>query len=175
MNHKQKLGYTLFGAAIMALGITIGQLSAPNIEAQSNGVFDEITCRRLEVVDKSGSARVLLKTKEDETVVAIRDKVGKTAIALYAGGIVNSISVYDESGALGGGIDLFASDELKRVSVLNKAGKFVIELSASDVFGNRVALFDSVGKGGIVLHGGYKDGKRLSVFDKAGNIEWQAP
>ena len=51
---------------------------------------------------------------------------------------MNSISVYDESGALGGGIDLFASDELKRVSVLNKAGKFVIELSASDVFGNRL-------------------------------------
>ena len=175
MNHKQKLGYTLLGAEIMAVGIMIGQFVTRDIEAQSNGVFDEIACRRLEVVDKSGNARVLLKTKKDETVVTLRDKAGKTAIALYAGGIMNSISVYDESGALGGGIDLFASDELKRVSVLNKAGKFVIELSASDVFGNRVALFDSVDKGGIVLHKGYRDGKRLSVFDKAGNIEWQAP
>ena len=38
MNYKQKLGYTLLGAAVMAVGIIIGQLSTPNIEAQSNSV-----------------------------------------------------------------------------------------------------------------------------------------
>ena len=29
MNHKQKLGYTLLGAGIMAVGITIGQFVTP--------------------------------------------------------------------------------------------------------------------------------------------------
>lgn len=36
MNHKQKLGYMLLGAGIMALGIIIGQVVTPDIEARSN-------------------------------------------------------------------------------------------------------------------------------------------
>ena len=55
MNHKQKLGYILLGAGIMAVGITIGQFLTPNIEAQNNGVFDKIQCRELEVVDTTGN------------------------------------------------------------------------------------------------------------------------
>ena len=54
MTHKQKLGYMLLGAGIMALGIIIGQVITPEIEAQSNGVFDEIQCRKLTVVDHNG-------------------------------------------------------------------------------------------------------------------------
>ncbi len=33
MNHKQKLGYTLLGAGIMAIGIIIGQVITPDIDA----------------------------------------------------------------------------------------------------------------------------------------------
>ena len=47
MNHKQKLGYTLLGAGIMALGIIIGQAITPNIEAQQHGYFDTIVCHKL--------------------------------------------------------------------------------------------------------------------------------
>ena len=51
MNHKQKLGYTLLGAGIMALGITIGQWRTPDIEAQGEAqMFDKTTCREMEVV-----------------------------------------------------------------------------------------------------------------------------
>ena len=46
VNHKPKLGYMALGAGILALGIIIGQWGTPDIEAQSNGVFDEITSRR---------------------------------------------------------------------------------------------------------------------------------
>ena len=60
MNQKQKLGYTLLGAWIMAVGIIIGQVITPNIEAQSNGVFDEITCRGIKVVDENGKRRAFL-------------------------------------------------------------------------------------------------------------------
>ena len=52
MNHKQKLGYMALGAGILALGIIIGQWGTPDIEAQSNGVFDEITCRKNLIIDR---------------------------------------------------------------------------------------------------------------------------
>ena len=45
MNHRQKLGYIALGAGIMAVGITIGQFITPQLEAQSNGVFDKVVCR----------------------------------------------------------------------------------------------------------------------------------
>ena len=70
MNYKQKLGYTLLGAGIMALGITIGQFITPNIEAQSNGVFDKITCRELEVVDAKGNKAIVL-VGGDKLIVTI--------------------------------------------------------------------------------------------------------
>ena len=74
MNHKQKLGYTLLGAGIMALGIIIGQWGTPNIEAQSKGVFDKITCRELEVVDAKGNKAIVL---------AGGDKYGNNNLSIY--------------------------------------------------------------------------------------------
>ena len=62
MNHKQKLGYMALGAGILAVGIMIGQFVTPDIEAQSNGVFDEITCRKLTVIDKVGKDGIVLDT-----------------------------------------------------------------------------------------------------------------
>ena len=73
MNHRQKLGYMALGALILAIGITIGQCITPNIEAQQNGVFDEITCRQLTVVDENG----------------------KMAIGLGSLGTGNSITIWD--------------------------------------------------------------------------------
>ncbi len=34
MNHKQKLGYMPLGAGILAVGIIIGQVVTPDIEAE---------------------------------------------------------------------------------------------------------------------------------------------
>ena len=42
MNTWQKLGYMALGAGILAIGIIIGQVITPDIEAQKNGVFDKI-------------------------------------------------------------------------------------------------------------------------------------
>ena len=69
MNHKMKLGYTLLGAGIMALGITIGQFITPNIEAQNNDVFNKITCRELEVVDKDRNKAIVLKSYKGNNTV----------------------------------------------------------------------------------------------------------
>ena len=81
MNHKQKFGYMALGAGILALGITIGQFITPDIEAQNNGVFDEITCQSLKMLDKAGKVKVVLIGHEEGGSVAINDK-GKTSNSL---------------------------------------------------------------------------------------------
>ena len=80
MTHKQKLGYMLLGAGIMALGIIIGQVITPEIEAQSNGVFDEIQCRKLTVVDHNGKRAVLLSSENDDMLNS------------------NSVKIFDQKG-----------------------------------------------------------------------------
>ena len=82
MNYRQKLGYMALGAGILVLGIAIGQWTTPNIEAQNNSVFDEITCQSLKMLDKAGKVKVVLIGHEEGGSVAINDKVGKPAILL---------------------------------------------------------------------------------------------
>ena len=80
MNHKQKLGYTLLGAGIMALGIIIGQWGTPDIEAQSNGVFDEIVCKGLRVIDEEGNKAIDLSTDSEGCSIVVYDKEGRRGI-----------------------------------------------------------------------------------------------
>ena len=75
MNHKQKLGYMALGAGILALGIIIGQVITPDIEAQNNGVFDKITCRGIGVIDKDGEMTILVQ----DGAVTVSGKDGGSA------------------------------------------------------------------------------------------------
>ena len=84
MNYKQKLGYMALGALILAMGITIGQLVSPPTEAQNNGVFDEITCRSLRVVDKDGEPAISLEANEIGNAVSVYDPAEKRAVWLVA-------------------------------------------------------------------------------------------
>ena len=97
MNHKQKLGYMALGAGILAIGIIIGQVITPNIEAQQNGFFDTITCRELKVVDKNGKTAIRLSTFLGANGVSILDKKGKLAIALSSSEAYNTVSIYDKN------------------------------------------------------------------------------
>lgn len=86
MNQKQKLGYMVLGAWIMAVGIIIGQLVTPDIEAQSNAVFDKIICRELEVVNAKGNKAIILAggdgEKYDDNRLTIYYPQGKEGIGL---------------------------------------------------------------------------------------------
>lgn len=86
MNYKQKLGYTILGAGMMAAGIIIGQLVASDTEAQNNGVFDKITCRELVVVDKNGHAAIVLESREAGNRVKVYDKTRTRHITLDVAG-----------------------------------------------------------------------------------------
>ena len=90
MNHKQKLGYMALGAGILALGIIIGQVVTPNIEAQSNGVFDKIQCRQLEVVNKHGEIAIELVAGANPNVVGSARR-----------GQISRVVLYDEQGKQG--------------------------------------------------------------------------
>ena len=100
MNQKQKLGYTLLGAGIMAAGITIGKFVTPNIEAQSNGIFNKITCCEIEVVDENGETEIGL----GDNAVVIRDKQGRLAVVLSSMEAGNGLSVFDNQGKMAGNL-----------------------------------------------------------------------
>ena len=82
MNHKQKLGYMVLGTGILAVSIMIGQFATPDIEAQSDGVFDEISCRKLTVVDNEGNTAIGLVGDTFVNGVYILDRSGNEAISL---------------------------------------------------------------------------------------------
>ena len=167
MNHKQKLGYMALGAGILALGIIIGQFVTPDIEAQSNGVFDKVTCRELEVIDPNG----------------------KKAIWLFAsdGLVTSSIVLNDQNGKKA--IWLFALNEGENNIVLNDQNeKEAIRLSSVNETGNVIALHDQNGKTSFAIAAGThtnelvvrnkSDGAGIGFYadyNEAKQIKWNAP
>ena len=143
MNHKQKLGYMALGAGILALGIIIGQWGTPDIEAQSNGVFDEITCRELQVVDKDGNKAIGLVSSQKNNGIVIYNEYGDSAIDLisfFKAG--NKIAIYNVSNSNKVGVGLSTSDKLGNgVSVSNYYGKTKVWLSVDET-GNSINIMD---------------------------------
>lgn len=82
MNHKQKLGYMALGTGILVVSIMIGQFATPDIEAQSDGVFDEISCRKLKVVDNEGNTAIGLVGDTFVNGIYILDRSGNEVISL---------------------------------------------------------------------------------------------
>ena len=150
MNHKQKLGYMALGAGIMALGIIIGQWGTPDIEAQSNGVFDEITCRSLNVVDRNGN----------------------TGIHLLAAGDTNAIVIGNNSPGTGR-IYLGTDHGNNGITITDGAGNSTIELEATETQ-NHVSVHDHYGNIRILLASG-KFGDSVAVYDKARNVRGRIP
>ena len=189
MNQKQKLGYMVLGAGIMAVGITIGQFITPNIEAQSNGVFDEIVCKKLSVVDEEGNKAIDLSTDEGARSIMIYDKEGIPEIILDAGSLGTTVTIHNKE--TGGGISLFAEEVSSGIWVRHK-GRGHIDLSIDEESGE-VAVYGKFGaaylKSGLIGSGAavyYHDKggiglsarefwNRITINDGAGQIQWEAP
>ena len=148
MNRKQKFGYTFLGALIMLVGIGVGAIVSPPLVAQRDGVFGEIECTKLRVVDKAGKTAIGLTASEDGNVIVVFDKAGKTAIGLTASEDGNLVSVYDKTKLA---IRVGTMGTANLVSVYNKAGETAIGLAASE------------------------DGNAILVFDKVGGVKWNSP
>jgi hypothetical protein len=167
MNNKQKLGYMILGAGIMGIGIIIGQFITPDIEAQSNGVFDEIQCSRLSVVNGRGESRVEIGPSN----ITVYDQENKEAIVLRITPVFgNQIVIYKEGKF---GCWLEASEIGNSMKLFNQDGSWGVNLLATD-FANGVAVLDKDGEQVLGLVSD-KDGDRIIVHDKAGNMRWEAP
>lgn len=165
MNYKQKLGYILFGAGIMAIGIIIGQVITPDIEAQSNGVFDKITCRELEVVDEKGERGIVLLAVGDTNAIVIGDNSpGTGRIYLGTDHGTNGITITD--GAGNRAIRLEAKEHNNHVQLFDKAEKEAILLDTYED-ANAVAIFGKDEKTAILLSA-FESENNLFVVRKGG-------
>ncbi len=174
MNHKQKLGYMALGAGILALGIIIGQVITPDIEAQSNGVFDKITCRELEVVDKDGLTGIkLIALGTTGNGIFVFNKQGEQAI---------EISVYDETNGINirslqgnPGIILGGSTKSNGMAIYSPKGDKESIVLGSMEDRNAIFFTDQAGEQRIVLLQSEGRAPFIHITDRAGNIRWQAP
>ena len=164
MNHKQKLGYMVLGAGILALGITIGQFVTPAIEAQSNGVFDEITCRSLNVVDKNGNAGIQLLAVGDTNLIVIGNNSPGTG-RIYLGTDHGTNGITITNGAGDSAIELKAKEHQNHVQVLDKTGKPAILLGAYENE-NSVFVMRKVEEGSVKLMG-TKDKSSVFIGDRS--------
>ena len=141
MNHKQKLGYMALGAGVLAIGIIIGQVITPDIEAQSNGVFDEIQCTRLTVVDKQGDVAVLLATGEDGGLVLVYGKEDGGSAGMTTDEHGGLVLVYGKDG---GGTRIGIGEHSGVVKVYGKdGGSAVIK---TNEHGGRFDVYNNQGK-----------------------------
>ena len=155
MNHKQKLGYTLLGAGIMAVGIIIGQFVTPTLEAQSNGVFDKITCRELEVVDAKGNKAIVLESPVFDFLnpsdkfflnrISIYNSLtGREAVELASSSYTNNVQVMnhqqDKDHPESFGLRITSGGENNGLFLMNRQGLTAIELNAG--LYHRLAIHD---------------------------------
>ena len=69
----EKLQYMVIGAVLMAVGIGIGSIFTSPLAAQRNDVFDEITCRKLTVIDKNGETAISLASDQDKNNITLNN------------------------------------------------------------------------------------------------------
>ena len=195
MNYKQKLGYMALGAGLLALGIIIGQVVTPDIEARNNGVFDKIQCREIEVVDKNGETAIRLSTTKHGGVIRMDSKDGRIAtmsihetgahVLLYGkgkgrGGIASmstdegyaALDVQDKLSS-DGGIRMYATDYGGSIKVKGK-GLFDGGVVYIDITSQGGAVEVS-GKGGSAAMLTDEHGGRVDVFNRNKQFNHQAP
>ena len=180
MNYKQKLGYMALGAGILALGIIIGQVITPDIEAQNNGVFDKITCRGIGVIDKDGEMTILVQDgsvsvygKDGGSATMSTDEHGgSVVVGGKDGGIVGMSTnehggVVNVSGKDGGGTRMGTGEHGGVVDVLGKDGGGA-EMR-TDEHGGVVAVFNNQSKPQAAMHVNAFGNGAVSTWDRNGN------
>ena len=196
MNHKQKLGYTVLGAVIMLVGLGLGAIVSPPLIAQRNGVFDEIECSKLTVVDKNDKLAIILAANEDENGIVLLNQAGTMSARLSTDKDGSSLGLFNAEGErsiallgteTGGivalcdgdgqeGIYLVVNELARFITVLNEEGEEAISLrSLNQVGDNRITVFNTEGESTILLDSSRILGNHIKLYDTGGNISWEAP
>lgn len=74
MHKKQKIRYAVFGSVITFVLMVMVAIGVSPLIALNNGVFDEIQCTQLTVVDKAGKKAIVLNAMEEANHIMLFDK-----------------------------------------------------------------------------------------------------
>ena len=143
--------------------------------AQRNGVFGDIECTGLTVVDEAGKDAIFLAAGELGNSIVIYDKdkkKGKPAIMLNAFERENNLFVARQSGK--GAVKLMGTEDRSAMFITGGgSGKATVSLQTTETQ-NQVSISDHYGNIRILLASGkWVDG--VAVYDKAGNVEGRIP
>ena len=183
------------GAAIMLIGLAVGTIVSPPLGAQRNGVFDEIQCTKLTVVDNMGKPAVRLGSYENwGNGVIVYNKQGKGAVRLRSNALGNGVVVYnkqeepsvvlasdEESNVIAivdfvrtsqnmgkSAVVLGSDEESNEVVVYNRQGKEAVKLRSSEL-GNAVSLSNKQEEPSVVLVCSEDLGNKVIVANKQRN------
>ena len=98
MGSKQKIRYAVFGSVITFVLMVVVAIGVSPLIVQKNGVFDEIQCTQLTVVDKAGKKAMLLNAMEEANHIMLFDKKGVPGLHLWVSEEQHSIGVLDKVG-----------------------------------------------------------------------------
>ncbi len=178
------------GAVIMLIGLAVGAIVSPPLIAQRSGVFDDIVCSRLTVVNHAGEHMIDLISGEDGNMIRLSDKAGTPQMALSVHDDANSIMISNKNNR-GIGVWLLSEEE--------KGNQVLLCDPADAAFTQRLALrshdrhsFVTLGRRGsadgrgitLVSSDDHMNmvevedngaGAAVIVEDAMGNIKWSAP
>ena len=168
----------MLGAVIMFIGLAVGAIVSPPLVAQRNGVFDKITCRGIEVVDKDGLVGVRLGANDDGTTgVSVFGKQGVAAANILSTDKGNSININNSKEL---GIVLYSGihqngETANSVTVYNPQGQKRGVWLRSYENSNALFLNGQAGKENIGLLAAENLPPFIMIKDRAGKHIWSAP
>ena len=170
MNHKQKLGYTLLGAGIMLVGLTVGAIISPMAVSQGKTFLGDFECRSLTVVNQEGKQVIELgSSTRGRGLVDVRDENGKKGVRLIAGEEGSSVMV-----SAPGGKDkaVSISSEKNTNSILmNWRGQPATTLRADD---EACSISFGVGAPTLIVRTG-KHGDGIALYTPHGRLRASWP
>lgn len=105
MKHKVNVRDVALGAGIMLIGFAVGAIVTTPLIAQREGVFGEIQCSRLVVIDETGKPAITLATDtkehglpEKQNAVIVYNKSGEKVVVIGTHREHNGVDVHDKQG-----------------------------------------------------------------------------
>ena len=193
MNNKQKFGYTILGAVIMLIGIGMGVIVSPPLIAQRDGVFGNIQCTELEVVDKYGEPAIRLKTNDrfgpDNHIIIYDPLKRKEAIRLSSRvlheWVSNRVDIFNpETGTSGISLNAYDSFSAVYLSAGDRRPKMLgaqqlIGLVASRGHGGKIFVTSPEGREILLRVDDRADNddakSYIGIFDSESNLMWIVP
>ena len=154
MNHKQKIGYTILGACIMLIGMSIDNLTSSPVTAQNDG---EITCQKLTFVNDRGVPLFYIETRGFDNELSIFNALNfnwetnvvepKEVMSLYSSSIHgNQLILLNHEHEDRPAVRLTASQRNNYVTLFNHEGKRAVRLGSNvgtDRNTNSVGIFNN--------------------------------